>query len=50
MSGNPASEHSGVVNVGMLDGSVRSISDKISQVNWNRAVTPNDGQPPEIDW
>jgi len=41
---------SGGIQVGMADGSVRSVSSKISQTTWGQAVEPKDGQPLGSDW
>jgi prepilin-type processing-associated H-X9-DG protein len=38
------SQHAGVINVGMGDGSVRAISNNISQRTWYEACTPAGGE------
>jgi prepilin-type N-terminal cleavage/methylation domain-containing protein len=50
MSGNPASQHTAVVQVGMGDGSCRAVTSAVSQQTWNRAVQANDGAPLGSDW
>jgi prepilin-type N-terminal cleavage/methylation domain-containing protein len=40
----------GVIQVGMGDGSVRSVGVGVSQRTWGLAVDPNDGQPLGNDW
>jgi len=42
--------HIGGCLVGLLDGSVRSVSPGISDATWYAAVTPDDGQPLGTDW
>jgi len=45
--------HSGKASgmlAGMADGSVRTISAKMSNATWQLAITPNDGQPMPSDW
>jgi len=42
--------HSGSMNVGMGDGSVRGVSQGISVTTWVNACTPNDGTPLGNDW
>lgn len=34
----------------LADGSVRGVSSSVSQVTWQRAITPNDGNPLGSDW
>jgi type II secretory pathway pseudopilin PulG len=38
------------VNVGLADGSVRTVSVKISTTTWQNALCPNDGNPLGADW
>jgi prepilin-type N-terminal cleavage/methylation domain-containing protein len=40
----------GGIQVGMGDGSVRSVNSGISQATWGRAVDPTDGAPLGSDW
>ena len=42
--------HSGGIMVGMGDGSVRFLSASISDVTWQRATDPRDGNPLGNDW
>ena len=42
--------HTGGMNVSLLDGSVRSIGSTISQLTWQRALVPDDGNPLGSDW
>jgi prepilin-type N-terminal cleavage/methylation domain-containing protein/prepilin-type processing-associated H-X9-DG protein len=44
------SYHAGVMNVSMLDGSVRVISQNVSQQSWTLALNPADGTPLGSDW
>jgi prepilin-type N-terminal cleavage/methylation domain-containing protein/prepilin-type processing-associated H-X9-DG protein len=44
------SPHTGGINVGMGDGSVRFLPQGISQSSWFAACTPNGGEPPGSDW
>jgi prepilin-type N-terminal cleavage/methylation domain-containing protein len=46
----PSSGHTGVMLVGMGDGSVHSVNQGISQVTFNIAMVPNDGLPLPADW
>ncbi len=46
----PSSSHTSVLLVGLGDGSVRSISQGISQNTFNIALVPNDGLPLPSDW
>lgn len=39
-----------VMNVAMMDGSVRHMSDQVSQQTWTYALNPADGQSLGIDW
>ena len=43
------SYHSGVVNVGLMDGSVRSVRDSISLLNWRAAGTRSGGEAIGLD-
>jgi Tfp pilus assembly protein PilE len=38
------------VNVGLMDGSVRTVNQGISKETWQNAMCPNDGQPLGADW
>jgi type II secretory pathway pseudopilin PulG len=40
----------GGIQVGMGDGSVRSVSSGVSQPTWGRAIDPSDGLPLGSDW
>ena len=44
------SYHPTVMNVGMMDGSVRTVSAGLSQTTWSNALNPSDGQPLGPDW
>jgi type II secretory pathway pseudopilin PulG len=44
------SYHTGVMNVGLMDGSVRNISPALSQATWTNALDPADGQVLGSDW
>jgi prepilin-type N-terminal cleavage/methylation domain-containing protein len=46
----PSSSHSGVLLAGLGDGSVRTISQSISQNTFNIALVPNDGLVLPSDW
>ncbi len=46
----PSTSHSGVLLVGLGDGSTRNISSGISQLTFNLAMIPNDGLPMPSDW
>jgi prepilin-type N-terminal cleavage/methylation domain-containing protein len=46
----PSSSHSGVLLAALGDGSVRSISQGVSQNTFNIALVPNDGLPLPSDW
>jgi prepilin-type N-terminal cleavage/methylation domain-containing protein/prepilin-type processing-associated H-X9-DG protein len=53
MTANPnlaQSYHPGVMNVSMMDGSVRVIADSITQATWTLALNPADGAPTGSDW
>jgi prepilin-type N-terminal cleavage/methylation domain-containing protein len=39
-----------VMNVALMDGSVRTISTGVSQRTWTNALNPTDGQPLGADW
>jgi type II secretory pathway pseudopilin PulG len=39
-----------VMNVAVMDGSVRTISGALSQTTWTNALNPADGQPLGADW
>jgi len=42
--------HTGTMNVGLGDGSVRGVSSSISAVTWWQACNPKDGTPLGADW
>jgi prepilin-type N-terminal cleavage/methylation domain-containing protein len=42
--------HSSVIIVGLLDGSVRTVSASVSANTWANAILPNDGQVLGSDW
>lgn len=44
------SYHPGSMNVAMMDGSVRQVSDDVSQTNWNYAIDPADNQTLDGNW
>jgi prepilin-type N-terminal cleavage/methylation domain-containing protein len=44
------SGHSGTMQVGLGDGSVRGVTASLSTTTWVRACNPNDGQPLGSDW
>jgi prepilin-type N-terminal cleavage/methylation domain-containing protein/prepilin-type processing-associated H-X9-DG protein len=44
------SYHPGVMNISMMDGSVRIISQNITQATWTLALNPADGAPLGSDW
>jgi hypothetical protein len=46
----PSSPHTGVIIVGLADGSVRSVSEGIGWMTWWSAVTPRGGEIPGADW
>jgi prepilin-type N-terminal cleavage/methylation domain-containing protein len=46
----PNSKHTASVLVGMMDGSVRTVSSNLTQVTWNCAIAPDDGQVLGSDW
>jgi prepilin-type N-terminal cleavage/methylation domain-containing protein/prepilin-type processing-associated H-X9-DG protein len=46
----PSSPHTGGINVGMADGSVRFVSDGVSTATWWAACTPNGGEILGSDW
>lgn len=45
----PQTGHTGAMNVGLADGSVRSVG-TVSSTTWSRAVRPADGLPMPADW
>jgi len=47
---NLSQSYHGVMNVALMDGSVRKISSSISQVTWTNALNPADGQELGTDW
>jgi hypothetical protein len=42
--------HPSCMNLAMMDGSVRQISEDVSQWNWNYALGPNDAQNMDANW
>jgi hypothetical protein len=46
----PSSPWSGMILVGMMDGSVRPVSASISPTTWWAAVSPNGGEVLGTDW
>jgi hypothetical protein len=46
----PSSMHTGVIVVGLADGSARTVSEGISWQTWWLATTPSDGLPVPADW
>jgi prepilin-type N-terminal cleavage/methylation domain-containing protein len=53
MQSNPAqfqSMHTGLINVCMMDGSVRTVTSGVSQYSWNLALQPADGQVFDSTW
>ena len=44
------SYHPGLMNISLMDGSVRVIADSISQATWTLALNPADGPPIGTDW
>jgi prepilin-type N-terminal cleavage/methylation domain-containing protein/prepilin-type processing-associated H-X9-DG protein len=44
------SYHPGSMNIAMMDGSVRQVSDDVSQMNWNYAIDPADNQTLDGNW
>ncbi len=44
------SGHTAVVNVGLGDGSVRTVSGSLSAASWAQACDPRDGIPLGSDW
>jgi prepilin-type N-terminal cleavage/methylation domain-containing protein len=44
------SAHTGQVLVGLMDGSVRGVNSGITQVTWQNALTPADGNPLGSNW
>jgi prepilin-type N-terminal cleavage/methylation domain-containing protein len=48
--GYTASPHTSVMIIGMGDGSVRGLSSGVSQLTWQYAILPDDGNPMPSDW
>jgi prepilin-type N-terminal cleavage/methylation domain-containing protein len=46
----PQTGHTGTAQTLLLDGSVRGVNSGISQLTWQYAITPNDGQVLPSDW
>jgi prepilin-type processing-associated H-X9-DG protein len=44
------SSHTNLINVLMMDGSVRAITASVSQYNWNLALNPSDGLVFDSSW
>ncbi len=44
------SVHPGIINVALMDGSVRVIASTISQQSWNMALNPADGGVFDSTW
>ena len=44
------SYHTGVMNVGLMDGSVRTVSAGLTQTTWSNALNPADVPPLGPDW
>jgi prepilin-type processing-associated H-X9-DG protein len=42
--------HTGGINVGLVDGSVRNVAQGISAYAWWAACTPAGGEPPQPGW
>lgn len=45
-----SSVHPAIINVAMMDGSVRPVAITVSQPTWNRLLVPDDGQVLGNDW
>ena len=39
-----------VMNVALMDGSVRTVAESVSQMTWTNALNPADGQSLGADW
>jgi prepilin-type N-terminal cleavage/methylation domain-containing protein len=53
MQANPnlaQSYHTGLMNLSMMDGSVRVVADSLTQATWTLALNPADGPPVGSDW
>jgi prepilin-type N-terminal cleavage/methylation domain-containing protein len=46
----PQAQHPGTMTVGLLDGSVRSVTGSVTLTTWQRAQLPADGNPLGPDW
>ena len=46
----PSGMHSGGLQVAMMDGSVRSVTQNVTQVTWAQAIVPDDGQVLGPNW
>jgi prepilin-type processing-associated H-X9-DG protein len=42
--------HTGLINVCLMDGSVRTVTSGVSQYSWNLALQPADGQVFDNTW
>ena len=45
-----ASPHGSVMNIGLADGSVRGLNGSVSQLTWQYAIIPDDGNVMPSDW
>lgn len=50
LAGYTQSPHTGSMNVGLGDGSVRTITAGMAQLTWQYAIIPDDGNPMPSDW
>jgi len=48
--GYTQSPHGNVMNIGLADGSVRGLSSSVSQITWQYAILPSDGNPMPSNW
>jgi len=46
----PTSKHTASLLVGLMDGSIRTVSTSLTQFTWDCAITPDDGQVLGSDW
>jgi len=49
-TGRAGGFHTGTIQVGMADGSVRGVSAAVTQATWQNAMTPNDGAVLGSNW
>jgi hypothetical protein len=47
---NLVQSYHAIMNIGMMDGSVRAISASVSQTTWTSALSPDDGKVLGADW